>query len=263
MKPIWIAWLMASLLLAACGAPATPSAVPVTAAPSLPSASETAGEVVASAKIVPAQAAEAAFVLPGPVKEILVKEGDHVTAGQPLATLESPALQGALDAAEAALRAAEFDYEYWIPPRFNRPPERRELAKAELVKAQLAFATAQAEFAQATLTAPFDAVVVAVHVRTGEYVQPGQIVVTLSGLSRLQVETTDLSERDAPRLEVGQSAVIFVDALNAEFPGKVIGITPKASTVGGDVVYKVTLALDEQTDSLLWGMSAEVTITTE
>ncbi|MEW6239766.1 MAG: efflux RND transporter periplasmic adaptor subunit, partial [Chloroflexota bacterium] len=234
------------------------------AAPPTPFAGvSTPGKVVASAVIVPAQSAQAAFVLPGAVKEILVKEGDQVTAGQALAALDSPALQGALDAAEAALRAAEFDYEYWIPPRFNRPPERRELAKAELVKAQLAFATAQAEFAQTILTAPFDATVVEVRVQAGEYVQPGQVVVTLGGLSQLQIETTDLSERDVHRVKIGQPAAIFVDALDAEYSGKVTAVTPKASTVGGDVVYKVTLALDEQVEGLLWGMSAEVEIATE
>ncbi len=258
MKQIaWIALLALSLTLAA----RTPSAA---AAPSASVARASApGSVVASAVIVPVQSAQVAFVLPGPVREVLVEEGDQVSAGQLLAALESPALQGALDAAEAALRAAEFDYEYWIPPRLNRPPERRELAKAELTKAQLAFATASAEFAQTSLTAPFDGTVVEVRVRAGEYVQPGQVVVTLGDLSQLQVETTDLSERDVPRVKIGQSAAIFVDALNAEFSGTVVAITPKADTVGGDVVYKVTLALDEQTASLLWGMSAEVTITTE
>jgi hypothetical protein len=30
--------------------------------------------------------------------------------------------------------------------------------------------------------------------------------------------------------------------------------------VGGDIVFKVTIALDEQPKGLLWGMTAEVTI---
>ncbi len=254
---VWITLLALSFTLAA----RTPSTA---AAPDVSVVRASAsGNVVASAVIAPVQSAQVAFVVPGPVREILVEEGDQVTAGQSLITLDSPALRGALDAAEAALRAAEFDYEYWIPPRFNRPPERRELAKAELTKAQLAFATAQAEFAQTSLVAPFDATIAEIHVLPGEYVQPGQVVITLGTLGQLQVETTDLSERDVPRVKIGQSATIFVDAFNADLPGRVIAIRPKSDTVGGDVVYKVVIALDKQFDGLLWGMSAEVTIATD
>ena len=35
-----------------------------------------------------------------------------------------------------------------------------------------------------------------------------------------------------------------------------------SSTLGGDVVYKVTLELDDQPKDLLWGMSADVKIET-
>jgi HlyD family secretion protein len=50
--------------------------------------------------------------------------------------------------------------------------------------------------------------------------------------------------------------------LNQEFPGKVIEISRISSTVGGDVVFKVTIDLDEQPQGLLWGMSADVKIET-
>lgn len=262
MKPIWIALLVCPLLLAAC-APASPTAPPATAAPAPTSAREAVGDVVASALVVPAQSAEVAFVIPGPVKEILVKEGDTVAAGQTLAALESPALLGALEAAEAALRAAEFDYEYWIPPRLRRPPERRQLALDTLVQAQKAFAAAQAEYTQTSLLAPFDATVAEVRASAGEYVQPGQVVFVLASLDQFVIETTDLSERDAPRVKAGQLASVYVEALDAEFPATVTAIAPLAQTVGGDVVYKVTLAFNEQPSGLLWGMSAEVAIAIE
>jgi HlyD family secretion protein len=54
-----------------------------------------------------------------------------------------------------------------------------------------------------------------------------------------------------------------VEALDKEFNGKVMAISPVADIVGGDVVYKVTVTLDEQPDGLLWGMNAEVEINTE
>jgi hypothetical protein len=74
------------------------------------------------------------------------------------------------------------------------------------------------------------------------------------------VETTDLSEREITKIRLGAPVTISIEALNQEFPGKVIGLSPRANTVGGDVVFKVTIAFDTQPQSLLWGMTAEVTI---
>ena len=87
-------------------------------------------------------------------------------------------------------------------------------------------------------------------------------MITMGDLSRFQVETKDLSERDVPRVQAGQTASVFIEALNQEFPGKVIEISRISSTVGGDVVFKVTIDLDEQPQGLLWGMSADVKIET-
>jgi hypothetical protein len=91
-------------------------------------------------------------------------------------------------------------------------------------------------------------------------VQENQVVVTLATLNALQLETTDLSERDITKVEIGAPVNIFIEALNENFTGKVIGISPIADNVGGDVVFKVTIAFEKQPENLLWGMTAEVTI---
>jgi multidrug resistance efflux pump len=101
-----------------------------------------------------------------------------------------------------------------------------------------------------------------VDISPAETVVPGRVIITLGDLSKLQVETKDLSERDVPRVQVGQTASIFIKPLNQEFSGKVIDISRISSTVGGDVVFKVTIDLDKQPQGLLWGMSADVTIET-
>ena len=94
----------------------------------------------------------------------------------------------------------------------------------------------------------------------GEVVQQGQAVTALATLNNLQIETTDLGERDILKVKVGDPASVNIEALNGTFPGRVIAISPKADTRGGDVVFKVTIALDKQPKGLLWGMTAEVTI---
>jgi HlyD family secretion protein len=91
-------------------------------------------------------------------------------------------------------------------------------------------------------------------------VVPGQTVIVLGDLSRYRIETTDLSERDVTRIQIGQPASVFIEALGEQFTGEVIDIDRVSSTLGGDVVFKVTIGLDEQPHGLLWGMSADVQI---
>jgi HlyD family secretion protein len=110
------------------------------------------------------------------------------------------------------------------------------------------------------LLAPYDATIASVDVIPGEYVNQNQTIITLATLNALQLETTDLSERDISKVKVGAPVEISIEALNQNVSGKVIGISPIADTVGGDVVFKVTIAFDEQPQGLLWGMTAEVTI---
>ena len=82
-------------------------------------------------------------------------------------------------------------------------------------------------------------------------------------LARMQIKTTDLSERDVPAVQIGQTANVYIEALDVTVTGKVMQISPISETVGGDVVYPVTIELDEQPEGLLWGMSAEVEIQTK
>jgi multidrug efflux pump subunit AcrA (membrane-fusion protein) len=89
------------------------------------------------------------------------------------------------------------------------------------------------------------------------------VIVELARLDELQIETTDLSELNVAAVQIGQSAAVFVEALDAEFPGKVTAISPISNTIGGDVVFTVTIQLDEQPAALLWGMSADVEINIE
>jgi RND family efflux transporter MFP subunit len=229
------------------------------------------GTVVASAVIVPAQVTQLGFVTSALIKEITVKEGEQVQAGQTLAALDTPELQFAVIAAEAALRSAQGEekvqsYRRIKDRRHGRvyfdvvPPEVRQIAHARVQQAQAALEIAQATLAETTLVAPYDAAVASVNIVPGEYVQQNQVVLTLATLNQWQLETTDLSERDIAKVKIGAPVNISVEALNENVSGKVIGISPIASSVGGDVVFKVTIAFDRQPVNLLWGMTAEVTI---
>jgi HlyD family secretion protein len=146
--------------------------------------------------------------------------------------------------------------------RAGPTPEQLAIAQASVTQAQAALDTARAALNQATLIAPFDGTVADLQVSPGQIVLPGQVVLTLADLSQLQVQTTDLSERDVTGVQVGQEATVYVEALNQDIPGRVARISPLASTVGGDVVYTVVVDLDEQPEGLRLGMSVEAQIGT-
>ena len=260
---IFVATAIIGLVLSACGSRATPTALPTVSLDNNTSTSNNqssdADSVSASAFIVPLQKAELSFANVGRVKAVDVKVGDQVQTGQTLVELDTTLLEAKVKEAEANLTAAQVQVNYL--KRVGTDEVHLESAQAEADSAQALLDSAKATLAaQSTLVAPFAGTIAAVDISAGETVVPGRVIITMADLSRFHVETKDLSERDVPRVQIGQSASVFIKALNQEFPGKVTDISRVSSTVGGDVVFKVTIDLDKQPQGLLWGMSADVKI---
>ena len=130
----------------------------------------------------------------------------------------------------------------------------------QLQQAQADLVAAQKRLEQTRLVAPFSGVVAQVNLAVGDFVSPSQVLVIVSGLENIQVKTTDLSERDILRVQIGASAEIAIDALGESFRATVVSISPVADTLGGDVVYEVTLDFEEKPAGILGGMTAEVAI---
>ena len=131
-------------------------------------------------------------------------------------------------------------------------------AQAQIDAARAALGVLQAQLQKYTLLAPIDAAVMSRAIEPGETVVPGTPVLVLAPLDHLQVETTDLSELDVPRVEKGQPVTIIIKALNQNVTGHVSDISPLADTIGGDVVYKTTVDLDTLPPGLRVGMSVDV-----
>lgn len=227
--------------------------------------------VTASAVIVPAQISELGFTISGLVKEIPVKQGDSVVAGQTLMILDAPDLQYAVVEAEAALHSAQSyaDLQKYQKVKVQRngktfyetvPEVYRQLADARVQQAQAALEVAQINHAEAVLKSPFDGTAASIEIIPGEFAESDTAVVTVASLNNMQLQTTDLSERDIAQVKIGAPVDISIEALNDTFEGTVLNISPIASTIGGDVIFKVTIAFDEQPQDILWGMTAEVAI---
>jgi HlyD family secretion protein len=261
-KALLIFIVILTLALSACATTAAPEAIPTVSLDSAAEASApTSGQASASAIVAPVEKVELSFPLSGVVKTVEVETGDAVKAGDVLATLDTSILEAKVREAESVVVTEQTQVAYIIRTQVDN--ERLEAAKADVDRAQAAVDIAKAQLAQATLTAPIDGTIASVDISPAEFANPGQIVIVLGDLTHFQIETTDLSEKDIPQIEIGQKASVFIEALNEEFSGKVIDIARVSETVGGDVVFKVTVGLDDQPEGLRWGMSADVKIESE
>ena len=271
----WTILITSTLVLSVTSCSSAATATPIPAISLGGAKTTTSNQVKASAVVVPAQESRLSFVISGMVDEVNVKEGDQVEAGQVLVKLDTTEQEFDIVAAQASLNAAEldaqiqrrrrrqFDFDTFNFIYVSTPGETIQAADAKVDQMRSALEAVKASLAQATLIAPFGATVVRVDVEPGEYVQPGQVLIKLARLDELQIETTDLSELNIAAVKIGQPATVFVEALNENFLGKVTAISPISNTIGGDVVFNVTIQLDEQPKDLLWGMSADVEINTE
>lgn len=160
-----------------------------------------------------------------------------------------------LEVARTELEAAQREFDRLQ----NGPdPKARALAEARVKNARAQLAASQAALDDLILKAPIEGTVSRVNLHNGEWVLPGQAILTISDLDHLRVETTDLSERSVPGVAVDQVVIVSVEALNQEITGRVIEIAPLADTIGGDVVYRTTIELDTYPDGLRAGMSVDV-----
>jgi len=268
--------ILLTIILTACGGNPTPTVSPAAAIVDKTAVASDPNIVVASAKVLPAQASQLGFTTSAVVKEIPVSEGQQVKAGQPLIVLDTPDLEFAVTAAEQDYAAKSLAAELqkaekvlYVNPNtgkkrwYSIPREVYLKALSQADQSKAVWDSAAASLAQNTLLAPFDGTVVDVQVIPGESVQSGQTVLVLADLQHLQIETTDLSERDITRVKIGQTVNVYIQALDVTVTGKVIRISPIAETVGGDIVFPVTIELGEQPNGLLWGMTAEVEIQTK
>jgi multidrug resistance efflux pump len=137
-------------------------------------------------------------------------------------------------------------------------------AETAVTQAQAALTAAHNALNRMTLRAPFAGTVADVSGRLGEIVAPGVPVLLLADMSGWLVTTTDLTELSVVSVRVGLPVEIDVDAIpDVTLTGTVTDIATVSELVRGDVVYEVTIRLDEaqaRTLPLRWGMTVFVNV---
>ncbi len=151
--------------------------------------------------------------------------------------------------------------------KLQEGPSESEVKSAQLDvdAAELALEEAQAALENATLVAPFAGRVIELHLKAQDWAQPGVPAVTLADLKTLHVETTDLDEWAAAQVQIGGEAEIVFTAFDDKtLTGRITGVALRGEKLAaGDVVYRVTIELDEPDPELRWGMTVRITIPLE
>lgn len=205
-------------------APSAPPARVRTVRPGAP-----AGVALVPASVVAARRATLSTRVAASVREVHVREGQRVAAGQRLVSLSDGDVRGALSAAESALAAAsahERRVSELAAQRASTPSE-LEMAQAQRAQADAAVASARATLAYTELRAPFAATVQARRIEPGDLVGPGQPLVELEG-DALELVAT-LSQDEARGVALG--ATLRFEAGSARGEAVVTALTP-----GGDAL---------------------------
>jgi len=161
---------------------------------------------------------------------------------------------------ELQVQLAERDYEIY---KTGPDPDDVRIAQERITNADAQLSATKAAQEDLILNAPFNGTVSKLYINQNEWISPGQPVLQLADLDHLQIETTDLSEIDVARIEVGTPAIVTFDAIpDVEVIGRVVLIAAK-SDEGAGVNYKVVIELEDIPEKTLWGMTAFVDIEVE
>ena len=167
-----------------------------------------------------------------------------------------------LDAALAAEAEAKREFEMWSQEGFDL--DQQILLESRVTAAEAGVNAAQKALDNYTLTAPFAGTVTDIYLEIGQFVGPEARAVQLADLSEFIIETSDLTELEVVKISVGQIVEIVPDALpDTTLLGKVEQIGDSFKTQAGDIIYTITISLDETDPNLRWGMTVELTFLPE
>ena len=239
--------------------------------------------VSATGTIKPLESVEVSSKITARVKQVLVKENDHVTTGQTVALLDGKDYETQREQAEFTLNNAKIKYE-----RTSYLYNIGAKSKEELDDAQYNYDTAESKLAEAesnlsetVIVSPMDGVVIGEPVTDGTMAVQGNsnptVIMRIADLSKKQI-LAKVDETDIGSVRVGQKATFTVDAYNGKtFTATVSKISQtdldnswntssstssSSSSSAAVIYYSVTLDVDDPEGLLMPSMTARVEIET-
>ncbi|MCG8476602.1 MAG: efflux RND transporter periplasmic adaptor subunit [Cytophagales bacterium] len=213
------------------------------------------------------------FQVNGEISQILVKKGDRVTKGQPLATLNSEDLQLKLDQAVSSENRAKVKFRTASSElsRIRGLYEKNSVSLSDYEKAKSSYAAAKSSYqeslknvdlanrklAYTKLRAPISGIVSSKKANINEFVQAGTTVLVVSTERKIQVRV-GLPSNFIGKVSSRQPVRIRFSSIPGKtFSGEIQEISYAKSSRSS--TYPVKVSIENPVSSLRPGMSAEVT----
>lgn len=194
------------------------------------------------------------FKVIGNVKQVLVKEGDFVKAGQVLAVLNSDNYKDSYEMSLASLKQAEDAYKRLKPMYKNGNLPEIKLIEVEtsLQQAKSATAIAKRNIEDCVLTSPVSGVVGRRSIEPGMSAMPGIAAINVVKIEKVFAKIP-IPENEIANIHKGQKAVIKVSAIGGQ---EIIGTVEEIGVLADPLAhsYKVKIAVANGDKKLMPGM---------
>ncbi|MDE2846294.1 MAG: efflux RND transporter periplasmic adaptor subunit [Gemmatimonadota bacterium] len=195
----------------------------------------------------------------GLVKSILVEEGDRVAEGQPLAQLDTDALELTLREREVNMNSQESNYKrsQELVEQELLSSQEFEQTKFQYEAAATQYESAKLQLEYATIRSPFSGIVTERLVEVGNLVNANDVVFRTADLDPL-LARIHVPEKDIGQVRPGQSVRINVEGSDQTHTGRVALISPIVDPESGTV--KVTVEIRDRMGTLRPGMFTTVNL---
>ncbi len=217
--------------------------------------------IYASGKVAAKNEAVLSFKTGGIIEKFYADEGDLVSQGRNLATLDMDEVNAYLQQAESGYNKAKRDFDRVINLYADSVAS---LEQKQNVETALKVAEANLEIARfnarhSSINAPFTGRILKRFSNMGELVSAGMPVLSISSANRNWIVRVEVSDRDITRIQMNDKANVIFDAYPQDtFSAYVSEKGAGASPVSG--LFEVELTLDNSDRQLYSGFIANVEI---
>jgi membrane fusion protein (multidrug efflux system) len=238
----------------------SPKPAPQTVTATKVSSTDWQPTLAAVGSVTPVRGVDVTTEIAGLVREIHFKSGQDVKKGDVLVELNADSDKAQLAALDAAAELSAT-----VLKRDKAQFDAQAIAQAQVdadsadLKSKRALADQQrAIIDKKTIRAPFSGKLGITTVNPGQYVNPGDKIVTLQTIDPIYVDF-NLPQKAIGSLQVGQVVNVTSDGFaGTVFPGKITAISPKVDTTTRNIVVEATLTNPKH--QLLPGMFANAAV---
>jgi GAF domain-containing protein len=216
--------------------------------------------VSGNAQVAPQSMVTLAAPVEGTIANVYAREGQHVSRGEVLGTMDDWAWRNQLTAAQARYEAAMLAMQGDLARHSPQAGEERtqtDYLRAEMERTRLRIANAQ-------LRSPIDGVVTTPDLQNavGEHLDAGATFAQVLNLASARINIA-VNQRDANLVKAGQSASIKLESFPAQtLHGRVLSVSPEAQPNGDGRVFFAHVLLPNGNAELRTGMDGRAKIFT-